>query len=105
MFYQSKPLEWADPKTFEKIGSFYAKDKKHIYFRWKIISNDVESFSELWKNTWFGKDAESLYCNWKKIEWADVATFQVNEKKSSWTIWGFQWEGRDKNKEYECNIM
>lgn len=104
VYYQGRDeikIEWADPETFAMIP--WTKNESHFYDKNFIYFGSTR----LCKNTWdkvqiIGDDIItdwiSIFLRDKKIEWADLTTFEIDwnlfkDKSHVWTRdWaGYQW--------------
>lgn len=99
VYHYTNVVAGADPKSFEKLDKWYAKDKKHVYNarkEHKIYKNyDAKSFEIL--GNWFVKDKNGVYYEHNlskeaiKIKNIDPASFKI--------LWGTYYL-KDKKKVY-----
>jgi len=107
VYYQWIKIEWSSPDTFEiieredssNVGWFYwdndigdscfswetspryyyegyCKDKNSVYYEWKVIEWVNTESFEMMYEENYYKDKNSICYKWKVIEWADVETFK-----------------------------
>jgi len=88
VFFDGHKISNVDPASFDiiPVGSFYARDSKHIFYMGNIVKDaDPLSFSpikgidadSLGNSTpVYWKDKTNVYSNAKKIEGCDAETFQ-----------------------------
>ena len=80
VYYESKILKGANPKTAELIGDNLLKDDKNVYYRGKKIKKlKIKNFEKLGWNYW-RNDNEIYYKN-RKIIFADIVSFKVLNKE------------------------
>ena len=76
VYYESKILKGANPKTAELIGDNLLKDDKNVYYRGKKIKDvKIKNFEKLGRNYW--ENDNKIYYRNKKIENADIMSFKV----------------------------
>ena len=76
VYYESKILKGANPKTAELIGFSLLKDDKNVYYMGKKIKDvKIKNFEKLGKNYW--KNDNKIYYRDEKIENADIMSFKV----------------------------
>ncbi len=74
--FRSIRLKNVDPSTFENLGYGYAKDKKYVYYRGKVIANaNAETFKVVGEI--YAIDKAHAYFNDNVIREADPATFSI----------------------------
>ena len=102
VYYQSKKIIGADPKSFTGIdtGGFnwietdhYMRDKNRIYYDDRVIKNSDPNTFVLMKDI-HAKDKRNIYYAWWKVEWADYKTYTPLR-------WSF---ARDRNHFYFAGI-
>ncbi len=89
-------IKWIDQGTFEVIWVWYFKDKNHVYFQdvygdvfevewadlnsFKILIESRLSFAnyDMTMTPTYASDINSVYKDWKIIEWADPLLFDGN---------------------------
>ena len=92
VYYESKILKGANPKTAEVIGFSLLKDDKNVYYRGKKIKDvKIKNFEKLGRNYW--KNDNKIYYRDKKIENADIMSFKVLNEDFA----------KDKNNVYDGN--
>lgn len=95
-FWQDVIISEADSATFEVIDSSrYAKDKNHVYFSGKVLTNDPSTFETVGIYG-YAKDTGHVWYFGMLVPGADPATFIVTDDG----------RGKDKNHTYDTiNIV
>jgi hypothetical protein len=114
LFYEDALIENSDPSTFKFLNNYYSKDNKNVYFvnniegseclrpciiedadpkTFQFIEFDLSNNSE---NTFYARDEKFIYYNNKKIENADLETFEIIRTDPKIKIYS-----KDKNNVYE----
>ena len=76
VFYEEKPVNEADPNTFEVLSELIGKDKNSGFFEEKKIPNsDGQTFKN--KDNIYSKDKNNVYSADKKIAGADPPSFEI----------------------------
>ena len=92
VYYESKILKGANPKTAELIGFSLLKDDKNVYYMGEKIKDlKIKNFEKLGQNYW--KNENKIYYRDKKIENADIMSFKVLNANYA----------KDKNNVYDGN--
>ena len=79
VYYESKILKGANPKTAELIGDNLLKDDKNVYYMGEKIKDvKIKNFEKLGRNYW--KNDNKIYYRDEKIENADIMSFKVLNK-------------------------
>ncbi len=69
-------LPLADAKSFEVIGSSFARDAKHVWLKGELLPGVDPMTAELVNPGFVWKDATSVWYQGRKISGADAKTFQ-----------------------------
>lgn len=73
--YMGKQIRGADPKSFETLLGYYARDAKHVYFG-PVACRKIERDTFRAIHPCFGADASSAYFCIAPIKQADVGSFR-----------------------------
>src|SRR5271155_5529239 len=65
-FHKPQPMAEADAATFESIGDWFAKDRRHVYFLYRVVEGaDPQRFVYLGGyNSQWAKDKNTAYYFW-----------------------------------------
>ncbi len=86
----------ADPNTFEELDDDYGRDKKHAFYRGRIIKGaDGGFFRSIGK--WYAADKAQVYLSGELIENADPASFKVHSYRLTEDKKDFYWDGKALN--------
>lgn len=69
-------IEQADPDTFRAIRHKYARDRRHVYYRGRLVTGAQPGFIRVLGGR-YARDRGSVYCAGNRIEQADWRTFEV----------------------------
>ncbi len=99
VYFSWKNIDWATPDTFEVLSRGYWKDWNKVYFLDDIIKYELDlNTIYFFKDSIFIKDKNGIYCGRKKLNNADIDTFEILEF----------WYAKDKNNIYRdaflCSI-
>lgn len=84
VLFKRKRVEWADPKTFRWVWSYYGVDKNSVYYRWyRFDLPDLETFTAI-NMKWYGKDKNFVYYWFRRFDEIDLESFEPLDEQGYW---------------------
>lgn len=65
VIYEGDRVAEAHAQTFQTIGSGYAKDRRHVYFEWTVVSETPERFKVF--DNGYATDGDKIFCGARRL--------------------------------------